>query len=70
MWFGGASLTSLAAGSGVNDRYTSRILRCAFLAPDLVERLLNGDISDEQTLKGLLARLPRSWEKQRECLQT
>ena len=64
----GASLRSLAASSGVNDRYTSRILRCAFLAPDLVERLLNGDISDEQTLKGLLARLPRRWEEQRNCL--
>ena len=64
----GASLTSLAASSGVNDRYTSRILRCAFLAPDVVERLLNGDISDDQTLKRLLAQLPRSWEEQRDCL--
>ena len=62
------SLKDLASGSAVNDRYASRILRCAFLAPDLVESLLEGQVAAEQTLLQLLAKLPRNWAEQRQML--
>ena len=65
----GISLADLASESGVNDRYTSRILRCAFVAPDLVEHLLEQRGDGSRNLRKVLANLPRSWSEQRKLLR-
>jgi hypothetical protein len=62
------TLTDLAAQSGVNDRYTSRILRSAFLAPDIVEAILEGRQPVGLTLDKALDDLPLNWAKQRQLL--
>lgn len=59
-------LTDLAAASGVNDRYASRILRSAFLAPDIVEAILDGRQPVGITLDKILDDLPLDWAKQRQ----
>jgi hypothetical protein len=62
------SLNDLAGESGVNDRYTSRILRSAFLAPDIVEAILEGRQPAGMTLDRMLDDLPLDWDKQRRAL--
>lgn len=64
----GKTLTSLGASSGVNDRYASRILRCAFLSPELIERVLHGEVAIEQTLSKTLSQLPRCWSAQQKAI--
>jgi site-specific DNA recombinase len=63
---GGLSVTDLAQSSGVNDRYTSRILRFAFMSPDIVEAILEGKQPTGMTLEKTFANMPLSWEKQRQ----
>lgn len=62
------TLTDLAAQSGMNDRYASRILRSAFLAPDIVEAILDGRQPVGLTLNKALDDLPLDWVKQRQLL--
>jgi site-specific DNA recombinase len=66
---GGLSLSDLAQASGVNDRYTSRILRFAFLAPDVVEAILEGQQPKGTTLEKAFINMPLSWEKQRQLFE-
>ena len=62
------SLRAIAQEHGVMPRYVRRILRCAFLAPDLVEAILDGRQPPELTLAGLCHTLPLDWAEQRkEC---
>ena len=62
------SLRAIAREHGVTPRYVGRILRCAFLAPDLVEAILHGRQPPELTLAGLCHTLPLDWAEQRkEC---
>jgi DNA-directed RNA polymerase specialized sigma24 family protein len=58
------SLQAIAQEHGVMPRYVRRILRCAFLAPDLVEAILQGRQPPELTLFQLCA-LPFDWSEQR-----
>jgi hypothetical protein len=62
------SLRAIAREHSVTDRYVAHILRCAFLAPDLVEAILQGRQPAELTLERLLKDLPLDWAKQREVL--
>jgi site-specific DNA recombinase len=39
----------------------SRVLRLAFLAPDIIERILGGSQPAELTLGGLLRGIPLEW---------
>lgn len=59
------SLQAIAREHGVMPRYVRRILRCAFLAPDLVEAILQGRQPPELTLAGLCHTLPFDWSEQR-----
>jgi site-specific DNA recombinase len=59
------SLRAVAREHGVTPRYVRRILRCAFLAPDLVEAILQGYQSPGLTLAGLCHALPLDWAEQR-----
>jgi site-specific DNA recombinase len=70
----------LAAGGGskrtlsmrrleVKSEYQRRVLGCAFLAPDIVEAILDGHHSSDLTVKRLSRRhLPLDWSEQRSQL--
>jgi hypothetical protein len=60
-----ASAAELADTDRINRSYVSRILRLTLLAPDIVERILDG----RQTVDvaQLLQPFPVEWERQREC---
>jgi hypothetical protein len=49
----------------LNERYVGRVLECAFLAPDIVEAILDGRQPADLTFKKLTHGLPPSWSEQR-----
>lgn len=53
---------------GLNERYVSRVLECAFLAPDIVEAILDGRQPFNLTFARLTRGLPLSWVEQRKQL--
>ena len=55
---------AVAAYAGLDERYISRILPCAFLAPTFVEAILEGRQPADLSLEKLLQKLPRSWKQQ------
>jgi site-specific DNA recombinase len=59
---------SIAHATGLDERYMSRIFQCAFLAPDIVESILDGRQPAEMTLKRLRTHLPIEWIAQRQLL--
>jgi site-specific DNA recombinase len=59
---------AIAQRLGLNERYVGRVLECAFLAPDIVEAILDGRQSPDLTFKKLTHRLPFSWIEQRRQL--
>ena len=59
------SLTAIAKEMGVTERYVSRILHCAFLAPDVVEAILDGRQPAGFTLDKLRANIHIEWSEQR-----
>jgi len=64
------SITHLANKEGVQRTYLSRIVPLAFLAPDIVETILDGQQPIELSLDRLLASmpLPLDWRDQRAVL--
>ncbi|HEY6769455.1 MAG TPA: recombinase family protein [Candidatus Sulfotelmatobacter sp.] len=56
---------SIAQRVGLNERYVGRVLECAFLAPDIVEAILDGRQPPDLTFKKLTHGLPLSWIEQR-----
>ena len=56
---------SIAQRLGLNERYVGRVLECAFLAPDIVEAILDGRQPPDLTFKKLTHGLPLSWIEQR-----
>jgi hypothetical protein len=65
-----ATIAEIAKREGFSRPHASRLLNLAFLAPDIVEAILEGrqppDINIEVMTKGL--RLPLSWQDQRRVL--
>jgi site-specific DNA recombinase len=59
---------SLAEHSGLSRRYVGRVLEGAFLAPDIVEAILQGRQPPGLTFEKLGRPLPLSWVEQREQL--
>ena len=60
-----ASLEDLAAANGVDRTYVGRILRLTSLAPEIVERILNGNEPAGVSLAKLRNDLAVVWEAQR-----
>ena len=58
----------LAKELGVSARYLRKIIPCAFLAPDIVETILEGRQPSELTLAQIVDRLPTDWGAQRRRL--
>jgi hypothetical protein len=62
-----ATIADLAREAGVTARYVSRIVRYAFLAPDITEAILSGTQSSRVTVESLRALIPLDWSAQREA---
>jgi site-specific DNA recombinase len=56
---------SLTLHAGVTERYVGLVFGCAFLAPDIVEAILEGRQPRELTFKKLCSNIPLSWAEQR-----
>lgn len=63
------SLDSIARREGKHERTIRANLALAFLAPDLVEHLLDHGLPDHWTMTDLTRRLPRLWSEQRTMLK-
>jgi site-specific DNA recombinase len=63
-------LKEIATEQGISSSYVTRLLRLAFLAPDIVSAILNGRHSPQLTANRLMddTRLPLDWVAQRELL--
>jgi hypothetical protein len=60
------TMTRLARKVGFRRNYVMRILRLGFLAPDLIEAILNGKLPLAVTLQPLNRPIPLGWAEQRE----
>jgi hypothetical protein len=63
-----ATITELAKGEKVNQSYACRLLRLTLLAPDLVERALDGSQSPLTDMGALMTAFPTVWVEQRKML--
>ena len=61
-------LKEIAAEEGISSSCVTRLLRLAFLAPDIVTAILNGRHSPPLTANRLMddTRLPLDWKAQRQ----
>jgi len=64
------TLKEIAAADGVSSSYVTRLLRLAFLAPDIVTAILNGRHPPQLTANRLMGdtRQPLNWSAHRELL--
>jgi hypothetical protein len=62
-----ATFADLAREAGVTSRYVSRIVRYAFLAPDITEAILSGTQSSRVRIELPRALIPLDWSAQREA---
>ena len=65
------SLLELAKAERVTDRYVGQLIPLAFLAPDIVARILSGNLPSQVTTEMLTKRidLPLAWTNQRTMLK-
>ena len=56
-----SSLRAIANSAGKSERYVSQVVRAAFLAPDLVEAVLQGCPPAQLTLRRVMKELPWDW---------
>jgi hypothetical protein len=65
-----SSFTEIARAEGVTRRYVARLIPLAFLAPDIVEKILSGAQPVDLTTDELTKRidLPLDWAEQRGAL--
>jgi site-specific DNA recombinase len=59
---------AIARRSGLDESYVRRIVGYAFLAPDVVEMILDGRQPQDLTLEKLKGRVPTSWAEQRSTI--
>ncbi|MEQ9112483.1 MAG: recombinase family protein [Rhodospirillaceae bacterium] len=62
------SLHELSQRLNMNRRYVARLLRLAFLAPDIVESILDGTQPRSLSLYDLIKPMPVDWDGQRKTL--
>ncbi len=58
------SVIEISDAEGISKSYVSRILQLALLAPDLVERVLEGSSGINLRLEALRASIPLAWDEQ------
>lgn len=59
------SIGALIARDNLNPRQVHRLRKLAFLAPDIMDRIITGDIPESLTLERLKKDFPIDWEAQR-----
>jgi site-specific DNA recombinase len=59
---------SIARATGLDERYVRRVLQCAFLAPDIVESILEGRQPAQMTFDRFRHPVPAEWSEQRKLL--
>jgi site-specific DNA recombinase len=59
---------AVARHAGMTERYVGKVFECAFLAPDIVESILEGRQPDDLTFAKLTNKIPLSWAEQRRQL--
>ena len=59
---------ALAKQTGFDERYISRILPLAFLAPDVIEAILDGKQDPNLSLEKCVNELPSEWALQQAAL--
>jgi len=66
----GVPFAALAKREGVSPSYFTRLLRLSYLAPDIIQAILDGRQPRDLTADKLLARsrLPLTWHEQRRVL--
>jgi hypothetical protein len=57
-------LRALARHAGFTERYVGKVFPCAFLAPDIVESILQRHQPDDLTFAKLSREIPLSWTQQ------
>lgn len=62
------SREEIAKAYGISGQHVARLLPLAWLAPDIVEAILDGRQPKALTVKRLLAKLPMDWADQRRAL--
>jgi hypothetical protein len=60
-----SSVIEISDAEGISKSYVSRILQLALLAPDVVERVLEGSSGIDLRLEPLRASIPLAWDEQR-----
>jgi hypothetical protein len=63
-----STLADIAAAENVTDRFVSRMMRLAYLAPDVLEKLLIHRIQPALSLNDLIAVAERPWAEQMEAV--
>jgi hypothetical protein len=65
-----ASIGAIAREQGVTQSYVARVMRLAFLAPDITQAILDGRQPDQVTANRLVlwSQLPLAWPEQRKSL--
>jgi site-specific DNA recombinase len=59
-------MRSLARQAGLTERYVGKVFGCAFLAPDIIESILEGRQPHELNFAKLCEHVPLGWPEQRE----
>jgi len=59
-----ATIAELAEWEGIAPSYMTRVLRLAFLAPDIVEAIMAGRQHPDITLANLVGPFPLDWNEQ------
>jgi hypothetical protein len=60
-----SSIREIAKAEGLDERYVARILYSALLAPDIIEKVVQGRQPVQFTLKSLKRSPPLNWDEQR-----
>ena len=62
----GVTLDAIAVEESLNPSYAARMLRVAFLAPELKQAILDGSAPEGMSLQAIMHRgLPLEWDEQR-----
>jgi site-specific DNA recombinase len=59
---------ALAKQTGFDERYISRIIPLAFLAPDITEAILEGKQAPDLSLEKCVGEIPFEWSQQRAAM--